>query len=354
MKIVIVDDEKLERMAIKKMLDSETNFEVIGEAANGRLAIELVETVQPDVMLMDIKMPGINGLEAIQLIQQKKPNIRFIIVSAFDTFEYAKEAMKYGVKEYILKPSKKEEVITALLTIYKELQQEKRKLAEQDKIKKSMERVRSIVEGLQETSKAECFQAVKEGRSEKALEACKLYFEECAIKYPAFTELKKAINKFIEDLRTELQEVKYGELEVINLEEQSTDEDLFTSLNQYVLNAVQHVNFWRNHDIKNVMNEAKKYIEKHYAENLTLEDLASYMEISPHYFSKLFKGKFQITFIDYLTDIRVGKAKKDLLGSNKSLKEISIDIGYKDPNYFSRVFKKKTGKSPTEYRELHT
>src|SRR5699024_10638148 len=99
---------------------------VVGEAVNGRQAIELVETTEPDIIFMDIKMPGINGLEAIAEINEKYPAIKFILVSAYDFFDYAKEAMQFGIKDYILKPGKKEEIVKALLRLQQEITSERK------------------------------------------------------------------------------------------------------------------------------------------------------------------------------------------------------------------------------------
>ena len=74
---------------------------------------------------------------------------------------------------------------------------------------------------------------------------------------------------------------------------------------------------------------------------------------SPYYFSKLFKNKTGVNFIDYLTNIRIEKAKTLLADSDKSMKEICVTVGYSDPNYFSRIFKKVTGVTPTEYKEAN-
>jgi two-component system response regulator YesN len=87
---------------------------------------------------------------------------------------------------------------------------------------------------------------------------------------------------------------------------------------------------------------------------LTLEEVAEHVGLSPYYFSKLFKDRFGVTFIDYLTEVRIERAKEEMRDPNKSLKEVCFLVGYNDPNYFSRVFKKQTGLSPTEYRKtLH-
>ncbi|MFP3471025.1 helix-turn-helix transcriptional regulator, partial [Micrococcus sp. SIMBA_144] len=82
-----------------------------------------------------------------------------------------------------------------------------------------------------------------------------------------------------------------------------------------------------------------------------LEEAAEHVELSPYYVSKLFKDKSGMTFIDYVTEVRIGEAKREMLDASKSLKEICFNVGYKDPNYCSRVFKRKAGLSPSQYRE---
>src|SRR5690625_2121339 len=112
---------------MKKFIENNfTDLTVVGEAVNGRKAIELAETTQPDIIFMDIKMPGINGLEAIGEINEKYPAIKFILVSAYDSFDYAKEAMQYGIKDYILKPAKKEEIVKTLFRLQQEITLERK------------------------------------------------------------------------------------------------------------------------------------------------------------------------------------------------------------------------------------
>ena len=108
------------------------------------------------------------------------------------------------------------------------------------------------------------------------------------------------------------------------------------------------------HEDKTVsaVDKAKEYIDANYSKDLSLDDLSRKFDISPYYFSKLFKNKTGVNFIDYLTNIRIERAKELLADSDVSIKEICSEVGYADPNYFSRIFKKVTGVTPTEYKEV--
>ena len=98
---------------------------------------------------------------------------------------------------------------------------------------------------------------------------------------------------------------------------------------------------------------AKEYIQQNFAKEISLDEVSRVVNISPYYFSKLFKEAVGENFIDYLTGIRIEKAKELLTGSALSMKEICAACGYQDPNYFSRNFKKKVGLTPTEYKEKY-
>ncbi|WP_020153638.1 response regulator [Caldibacillus debilis] len=468
-KIVLADDEMIERKAMKKIIDEHFGKSVvIGEAANGRQAIQLAKEKKPDLMLMDVKMPGIDGLEAIETIRKDHPNMKFIMVSAYDSFEYAKRAMKEGVKEYILKPATIKETVEAIIRVYKEIAEEReraekeqksreftkrlfmQKLAEYDVNDETVELQKEIFpsfrsglfligefsheadvdgfihacnnwrEGSAIADKKRNQASVLILSGKKLAKADVLSFvRECFLSTPnkkwigigdIYERLKDLPKSYQEALLT-LQHLKkadhagYGFPHVrkaggTNWPEEICDclfaDDLTGALNRLQAffsasgqrDAVQELYFkikqrlgekgigtdeygfkdilslqeWRDflhfcclqvssyHQSQGYIERAKAYIQEHYQEPVALEDVANVVGLSPPYFTKLFKEKTGQTFIDYLTEIRLKKAKELLLENRLSLKEISYQVGYKDPNYFSRVFKKYFHQSPRKFQ----
>ncbi|MFJ7727428.1 response regulator [Neobacillus sp. NPDC097160] len=525
LKILIVDDEVLERKALTKMINSSLeDVMVIGEAPNGRKAIEMALEHCPDIIFMDIKMPGIDGVEAVKEIKKRNSHIRFIMVSAFNTFEYAKEVMQQGVKEYILKPSSKQDILAAVERVSREIYEEYKQREENQNLRENLERAVSIAQKewvtsllmnqvqdmtfdewgqllgveitsghimlffLQPTDESELSAVEKQAWYRWLKDSLKSVVKKHEIMIGPITDTqvpvlflyKKAAEKFhfrmnaqsfIENLITLFKKERFsGKLRigvglpynhanelnksyheaVLALEQliktpnrrylfcekqgSLTDEipsvsgvfelekklldavrqgdvnqvlyifdtfvtklasnqsvtapivkqsfaELFILISRmlhdlgihydgtpaihesediavimekgksHLMSVVQQVQIWRNNHAKGMLHKAKEYIENQYADSITLESAAEYVELSPYYFSKLFKDRFGMTFIDYLTEIRIKHAKAEMEDQGKSLKEICYSVGYKDPNYFSRVFKKQTGLSPTEFRK---
>lgn len=467
MRILIVDDESLERKVMRKMMIAQ--YGVVGdvqEAENGRKAVELAETFKPHLIFMDIKMPGMTGLEASQKIRAKHPHIKIILVSAYDTFEYAKQAMQYGIKDYLLKPSKKGEVLAVLDRMQAEIHDEQTAHVEQQKasqlLKESLvykiirqqtdgkvqslftllypifrscyflvfnkEEEKSILlECLQQYVAADfvvvetksgfiCLVVEKEevGKADQLILAKKLsthtgnrlyvgightftrlkdawtsyeeayaacfYYKANAKNHYGFLpkqgdktakELSKEIISEVENGNEELAGTLFRDFREIGTK---IDHDylyilLQTRLEGYGLESVEmpistlHTKEDWHAFLKIVchkmamfnqsnqsMQIAKEYIQEKYGELLTLEEVASVVQLSPPYFSKLFKDYFNETFTGYLTKLRMKEAKRLIQENESSLKEISYQIGYKDANYFSRVFKKHFAKSPRQFQ----
>ncbi len=116
-RILIVDDQRLMRDGLRILLELEPDFEVVGEAENGREALAAYEQLLPDVVLMDIRMPEMNGVEAIRNLRERWPDARVIILTTFDDDEYVFEGLRAGALGYLLKDVSAEELAEAIRTV---------------------------------------------------------------------------------------------------------------------------------------------------------------------------------------------------------------------------------------------
>ncbi|SDC41479.1 two component transcriptional regulator, AraC family [Pelagirhabdus alkalitolerans] len=504
MKILLVDDEKLERVTQRKFIEvNRPDLEICGEASNGDEAIKLIEEHKPDLICLDIQMPGTTGVDVVKKSKKIHPDGKIIMVTAYDTFEYARQVMKYGVKEYLLKPVKESEFLTSIDQVLFEHQKEQAKIIErqrqEERIDTYMSSLRANrilgllmdyhVDGIQDESLDELMQmdvfaavvSLREGghdelaRIRKAMEEELLHSHPKTITGPVLgthipvllvlekqsESMEKRVQHLVSRLNKRIgglgvlmgagrmiqqksefsrsyeeaisalsivrqsegarfhihhqvdtetahhdfakesrliEAVKQGEIQYIEeeflryitsvsemngfrfnavkarieeffvvlhraLEElgvhsQRFSSDMISNLtqlreqtHQHIKSVTEDVNRWRADDMTHALDQLKSYIDHHYHEGITLEEAADQAGLSMYYVSKLFKERFGKSFIQYVTERRITEAKDLLSHTKQSLKEIALDLGYKDPNYFSRVFKKETGMSPSEYRE---
>lgn len=254
-RLLIADDEPIERTVICKTIKKEFKDQLdIAQAVNGREAIEQFVEKKFHILILDIEMPGINGLEAAEKIRKMDKNCIIIFLTAYDDFSYAKKAITVRALDYLLKPSSEEEIITVI--------EEAIRLVEEQK-------------------------------------------KNHTVKFPDKNTLLDTQYEKLEDVR---------------------------------MNAV--------------LEEILQFIHKHYLEDISMQDAAEAMNYSSAYFCKLFKQGFDKSFITYLTEYRIEKAKQLLVDVTINVKEISDKVGYKDANYFAKVFKRVVGVTPSEYRMI--
>ena len=527
-RIMLADDEGIVIDSMKFIIEKEFgNLCEVEFAKTGRSVIELAERFRPDIAVMDIHMPGINGIEAMKEIKQFSAGTIFIVMSAYDKFDYAKEAIKLGVLEYINKPMDRVKVITVLKKAMAQIDNEREKRSNELLIKEKLETIEPIIEngliydilfhehfeedidsyrtilGINENygymlsivsgdtqegnhmTNAVGSSVKISGKYQEIREAVKEFFDckignvmanKIAVLIPyasnkmeyndrsALIErardlvryLRKktdinfrigiggvkplrdlgdsyrdALNALIattgsiahaddlpincdyeEDYPSDLEKplfeaVNKGDVnEAVTIAEKysewmckrAADGDLmamrlkvlefslyaehlmfsnggqtyrYNARNNYLpeimsLESSEALKDWfiaritaATHDVANnreekstdIIKTAKRYIEDHYATDISLDDVSRVVNISPYYFSKIFKEESGLNFIEYLTNIRIDKAKELLTSSDYSMKEICSMCGYTDPNYFSRSFKKNVGVTPTEYKE---
>lgn len=526
-KIMLADDEGIVIDSLKFIIEKEfTGDCVIESAKTGRSVIELAERFRPDIAIMDIQMPGINGIDAMKEIREANTHTVFIIMSAYDKFDYAKEAINLGVLEYLNKPVEREKIVQVLKRAMQIIDKEREKRSQDLIIREKMETVIPIIEngliqnllyheyfeedienfknllGIQEdyaymaalvcgeeqdgnhmtnaigasirvqnaykeireitgdylpgimgsvmANKIAVLVPCKEAKleyNERILlieksrelarklkartdvsfrvglgsvkpiyEAAESYNEALNVlvqttnkvahvddapvgclyeeNYPKDNEkmlfeltekgdvngVVAEANRFFdwmeENHAEHMMDIKLKALEFVLWAEHIAYENggriyHFRSRQDYLpslleLKNLEEVRSWfvdkmgnacRNVAVKkeeqsiSVVERARHYIDSHYNKDISLDDVSREVEISPYYFSKIFKEETGRNFVEYVTEIRMNRAKELLLHTDMSMKEICSEIGYADPNYFSRTFKKNTGVTPTEYKE---
>ncbi|GGE31014.1 DNA-binding response regulator [Pullulanibacillus camelliae] len=253
-KLLLVEDEDLVRNGIKRFVSfSELNIEEIYEAANGEEGLRLFQEHQPDLVLLDINMPRMNGLDFAAKVKAIKPSVKMAVITGYDYYDYAVTALKLGINDYVLKPVSRNDVFEVL-------------------------------------------------------------------------------NKLVGALKQEGQQ-----------------SELLALLQDFQMKAEpDKTSAYSDDEQKQIM----RIIEENLANpRFSLTVLAGQMGFSAGYMSTLFKKLFKVSFQDYLVSWRLEHAKLLLLASDKKVYEISEDVGFDNPNYFSATFKKKFGISPLHYRD---
>ena len=118
MKVFLVDDHEIFRNGLKQLVDSEPDMEVVGEAGDGETALQMLHTVSPDVIIMDIRMPGINGIETSEAILTRQPQARILFFSLYDSPDYVAKALEMGASGYILKDTSNKIFLNAIRTVF--------------------------------------------------------------------------------------------------------------------------------------------------------------------------------------------------------------------------------------------
>ncbi|MDQ0338654.1 two-component system response regulator YesN [Caldalkalibacillus uzonensis] len=521
-KVLLVEDEALERQALRSMLESMfDDLDVVGEAENGRKAIELAEALHPDIITIDIKMPGMDGLQTIEEIKNIHPNARFIVLSAYDAFDYAQKAIELNVTHYVLKPYKRAELKEKVHRACQQIDRDRAERLEKLKLKDQLGHMSTLAEiewvstliydqihdlsfetltdllgihftygagvivyvqpksnaASQPKGDAPCRQAVYQtvknqlkkqmqclvgpmtgdhipvfifmdgngmsvslrshivvslrnvfqqlsakniltdchliagvGRPSRTLASLKQSYHEAMLAvrgrsvkgnirfYDDLLLNEKDLHIPFEKEKRLLQAVQHGQTESavqilneimdevsvgfqnqlvevsrylselfiiltrISEEARMLTQELTSFLHAASVEQLRETALYRlqlilaqinkegHHHSEDILNRAKSYLHDHYNEDISLDMVARHVGLSPYYFSKLFKEQMSMNFIDYLTQLRIDKAKELMLTSNLSVKEICFEVGYRDPNYFSRVFKKSEGITPSQFR----
>jgi len=413
-KLLIVDDDEIIREGIEKNIRWEENgFQIVASARNGLEGLELVESCKPHIVLSDIRMPFMNGLQMVEKISKSFPDIKIVLLTGYDDFEYAKKALSMKVTQYVLKYEDNEEILSAVLKARDEFEVERKA---REKAKKSTSLLKNrffgdLLLGIASSELSEneallldipfksnifCVAAIhvndytmfskNEGYTTTELitfsvqNICEEIFEKqepdifCILynqRINILINLTEDIQDVKEYLLTLLTEVKDMIKKFLKIDVAigvggvyEGFKNISTSYNEALMvvemkDILGKTGVLFSDNIKNNENSHQmqlkritEYINNNfYREELSLDDIAEQVHISSNYLSTLFKKYKEVNISEYLVSIRLKKAMDLLANTDLKVYEVSEKVGYSNSQYFSVLFKKTTGYSPIEYRQ---
>lgn len=292
-KIFVIDDEPMIVKGLKQMVPwEEIQCEVCGSARNGEEGVESIGKMKPDIVISDIRMPKLSGLQMIEKLKEANQGMKFIILTGHRDFEYARKAIDLGVIRYLLKPTNIEDIKSAVVEAVSLLDDERSR--EGDILK--------LRERLQEAT--------------------------------------QALNKKVDNDTN-----KSGTIQsLVDKQEAKGEEGLI------IEDLLDKKDVGKEHKVKYLAVKAVSYMKENYYNKLDLQTVADYLMISTWYLCKVLKQELDNSFVQLLNEIRIQEAKKLLVESNLKVYEICEEVGYTDNPYFTKTFKKYTGMTPNQYR----
>ncbi|AFM43374.1 response regulator containing CheY-like receiver domain and AraC-type DNA-binding domain [Desulfosporosinus acidiphilus SJ4] len=341
-KILLVDDEELERKILWFTLqNSGLPITLLAEAASGREALEKVRETRPDLIIMDIKMPGIDGIEATRQIKDLNPATEVLILTAYGKFSYSQQAIKAQATDYLLKPIQPQQLIAAVSQALDRLSRKRfqpgpsmdlTKLEEQVKTGNLIESKRQLdllLEHLADTSSP-----LPSLLNSFGLRLMVIVVQAALSAGADPTKLTAIENEMAQNL-THLASL-----------------DGLKSWGENLLEKC--IGLWaasqQTSQVQIMVRKAMDYIELNFANNISLNTVASHIHLSPAYLSRIFNEKTGVGFTEYLSEVRLKKAKQLLRMSTDTIDQIAAATGFSSSSYFSAIFKKHEGITPSEFR----
>lgn len=338
--VLFVDDDISLRYIILKMkIWNYSDFRIKKQAKNGQEALELLESYDFDLVITDIRMPIIDGLELLESIRERNIDVFVVLASTYSEFEYAKRGLQLGAIDYVIKPIREENLREVLMRTETLLIDKKEKELAQNKFVISQEKIDKWCNEIINLRTYE----------EKLLKEFYFELQNSDIKnenmYPEIMqEILSRIWEKMCELFTWLKNVidikVYLKTEILQNQFLETIKVLIYISEKYI--------FYKQ---DNFINKVCSIIASNICNNNVLEIISQELELSKDYISKLFKSKMEVTLIEYCTFIKIEYAKNILYNSNKKIYEISYFLGYSTVDYFTKLFKKYTGETPTTYRK---
>ncbi len=333
-KLLLVDDEQIIREGLERMIDWEgLDLSLTASCPNAIAALDSMMDDMPDILVTDVRMPGMDGLELVERAMSLHPRLRAIILSGYDTFAYAQQAVRAGVMEYLLKPCAREELEQALVRACRAIDKERRHVLHLNGERQA--RVKTLVEKLGELR-------------ESALDIAQMERQVCEIAKTAEDPslLREALVSIVtSSLGGGQAEWKLNVIMGAFSQQESLERLIASSL--YRLRG-------ESGGARGFVRQMTDYVKAHCAdEALSLQYMAdNVVYMNADYIGREFTRAMGRKFSAYLLEVRMERAKM-LMATDGALHsyEIAERVGLgNNPHYFSQVFRKYTGMTPKEYR----
>lgn len=390
-RILIADDEPKIRRGLHTQIDKlSLPVQVIAEAEDGEVALEVAEQQRPDILLVDINMPFMNGLDFISALRRTRADAKIIVITGYEEFDYARRALELNVHAYLLKPIEVDELSATLRSAIEQLEAEREK-------NRHFEWAIAQIGNRREFLREEFLRDAVAGRvEEEEIRDFRVYFDfpqplrmvlmlvsahSSAVDEKPWKNtlrryaLQDALNElgnhlryhcpFCDDRGNVL--VLYDAPEEADVLVAETAEralgaelgvavrivaeplpsltrlaEVYDAAMERMLGSVK---------MSPIVEAAKRYIAVHYGNaDIGLNGVADALGVHPAYLSRLMKQELGMSFAKYLTNIRINKAVQLMRDPNMRIWQVAEMVGYSGGNYFSTAFKKVLGVSPADYR----
>ncbi len=346
-KLVVIDDEFIVVEGIKAIIARmKLGFEIVGFAYDGITALEVIRDTKPDIVITDIRIPGMDGLSLIEESKEILPDTAFIIISGYNEFEYARRALTLGVKGYVDKPITMEKLSEVLSLVEKEFEGHEKAIMEKQENLAVKQALNAHMDQLIHGIIREETDIVKE-QSENIISV---------IRNQSYTieEYKNECFKFLcVTLGVFLEQKKQYERDNLvsykDIEEMETYEEISQYVRDIVIKIAERIEASKSGSSHRIIIQLLDFIKLNYNKDIGLNELADMVNMNPAYLSVLFKDEVGMTYIKYLTQERLNHAKELLLKGHKVM-EVSEMVGYNDYHYFCNIFKKNIGRKPNEFK----
>lgn len=355
-KVLIIDDEPWAREVVKALGDwDRLRLTIVGEAEDGKEGLRLIQELEPQIVMTDMRMPGVDGVELLQQLNSRFPSLKVVVMSGYDDFIYLKQAIHSRAVDYLLKPVDPDELNAALKKCIHELEVQKQTVntswksplvfpstALMDRYTALRQRVFA---SLFELSKPAVLQTMN--KLEEFLASSFPEGMEQALLAKMGDDFEHILEQFMSEnevgFESQVRETESG-AQWINVS------DTLETIRRNYGEAIDKIEAIRKSKTRLVIAEVQSYIDQHYIDPITLETVAHHFFVSKEHLSRVFKTTAHENLTEYIIRKRMEKAKELLQQPHISIKQAALMVGYPEQAYFHRVFKKHFGITPGDIR----